>query len=788
MVLLAIPPILVNAYAGIHEVDRDLVEAARGMGFRERQILRRVELPVALPVVLGGIRSASVQIVATATLGAIFGFGGLGRFLVDGIAQNDDGQTWGGVVLVASLVLLSESAFALAQRRLTSRGLRAVARPGAAAGADRGDGVDPIQPPRRTERRGPQVPCPHALARALDASAGDGYSRPTFQPISPNGKGVEGDDPMRLSRTLALGASMLVLFGACSTGGGSSTPTAAAPTATPAAASSTPASTPTAAPADHQDRLGRLLRSQDHGRDLRPGPGGPRVHRRSGRHRPRDPPDATNPALESGQIDLEPEYIGSELASFEPGKQTGDPTANMTELQNVLNTKGGGITVLTFSPAADQNAFVVRKDTATSLNLAKMSDTTAVQDQLKWGLATDCKTNPVCAAALKTAYGLDPKSVTYLSACDTPMAQALLAKTIDVGELCSTQPDIAQNGWVVLQDDKATQPADNIAPLVRNDYLAKLGDKAGFEAILNAVSAKMDTATLTKLERRLHRPEAGHRHDRQGVALPGGPVPDGVHPSDSRGGRPRWGGRLFDSVVSLSRSEEPMDRSPLSEYLELADWRRQVAAAWDAWRRECATDPAAATAAYRAGKDVLFRGAPAIAPAAGAARWLRRPALLAVRPGVADDGPPEPFDTPTVGPHDESPAAAAAAASIGGPLGLALPNSGSANPTFRRIGRVSLSGPLAGQQLAVFWLEGYGGGLFVPFRDATSGVETYGAGAPPAIIKGADHGGNASTGELVLDFNMAYHPSCAYDPRWSCPLAPPENRLAVAVPVGEHLA
>lgn len=131
MVLLAIPPILVNAYAGIHEVDAELVEAARGMGFRERQILGRVELPIALPVVLAGIRSASVQVLATATLGAIFGFGGLGRFLVDGISQQDDGQTWGGVVLVAALVLASETIFALAQRRLTSRGLRADARPAA---------------------------------------------------------------------------------------------------------------------------------------------------------------------------------------------------------------------------------------------------------------------------------------------------------------------------------------------------------------------------------------------------------------------------------------------------------------------------------------------------------------------------------------------------------------------------------------------------------------------------------------------------------------------------------
>jgi osmoprotectant transport system permease protein len=124
MVLLGIPPILVNAYAGIREVDRELVEAARGMGFREVQILLRVELPVALPVVLGGIRSAAVQILATATLGALFGFGGLGRFLVDGIAQHDTGQTWGGVVLVALLVLTSEGLFALLQRRLTSRGLR----------------------------------------------------------------------------------------------------------------------------------------------------------------------------------------------------------------------------------------------------------------------------------------------------------------------------------------------------------------------------------------------------------------------------------------------------------------------------------------------------------------------------------------------------------------------------------------------------------------------------------------------------------------------------------------
>jgi osmoprotectant transport system permease protein len=123
MVVLAVPPILVNAYTGIAEVDRDLVEAGRGLGMRERQILAGIELPVALPVVLGGIRSAAVQIVATATLGAIFGWGGLGRFLVDGIAQKDDGQVFGGVVLVGGLAIATEFAIGLLQRLARSPGL-----------------------------------------------------------------------------------------------------------------------------------------------------------------------------------------------------------------------------------------------------------------------------------------------------------------------------------------------------------------------------------------------------------------------------------------------------------------------------------------------------------------------------------------------------------------------------------------------------------------------------------------------------------------------------------------
>jgi len=278
---------------------------------------------------------------------------------------------------------------------------------------------------------------------------------------------------MRITRWLALGASLLVLLSACTTGGGSK-PTIKV-----------------GSDGFYEAKLvaeiyGQALEAKGYTVDRTAiGIGARKV---------------SAPALESGTFDLKPEYIGSGLAYYEPGKQTGDPAANATELQTVLNGKGGGITVLAYSPAADQNAFVVRKETADQFKLAKMSDLTAVAGQLKFGVATDCPTNPVCGKALKDAYGIDVANATLLSACDTPMVQALAGKTIDVGELCSTQPDILVNGWVVLDDDKHTQPADNIAPLVRNDLLTKLGgDADAFKKVLNDVSAALDTATLTDL-------------------------------------------------------------------------------------------------------------------------------------------------------------------------------------------------------------------------------------------------------------------------------------------------
>jgi osmoprotectant transport system substrate-binding protein len=273
---------------------------------------------------------------------------------------------------------------------------------------------------------------------------------------------------MRLSRGLVLGASLLVLLSACSTGGNKATIKIGSDGFDEAKVMAEIYAQTLEANGYTVDRAGIGLGARK----------------------------VTAAALESGQIDLKPEYIGSGLAYYAPGTQTSDSDQNKTLLAAAVAPKA--ISVLGYTPAQDTNAFVVRKETADQFSLTKVSDLTAHQNDLKWGLATDCPTNPVCAAALKSAYGLEPTQVTLIDACSGPMAEALKQKTIDVAELCSTGPEIIVNGWVRLEDDKKTQPADNIAPLVRNDYLAKV-DKAAFSKLLDDVSAKIDTPTLADL-------------------------------------------------------------------------------------------------------------------------------------------------------------------------------------------------------------------------------------------------------------------------------------------------
>jgi osmoprotectant transport system permease protein len=129
LAVFAVPPLLTNTYVAVREVDPDIVEAARGMGLSERSILTRVELPLALPLVAAGFRTAAVQVVATATLAALVGGGGLGTIINNGFGRQDQGQILAGGILVALLALTTEGTLALVQRSVTPGRTRRARRP-----------------------------------------------------------------------------------------------------------------------------------------------------------------------------------------------------------------------------------------------------------------------------------------------------------------------------------------------------------------------------------------------------------------------------------------------------------------------------------------------------------------------------------------------------------------------------------------------------------------------------------------------------------------------------------
>ncbi|MEO8570254.1 MAG: DUF1684 domain-containing protein [Chloroflexota bacterium] len=202
----------------------------------------------------------------------------------------------------------------------------------------------------------------------------------------------------------------------------------------------------------------------------------------------------------------------------------------------------------------------------------------------------------------------------------------------------------------------------------------------------------------------------------------------------------------------------------------LADWRRQVATLYSEVRAMAASDPAIALAHWRAVRERLYRQHPQ-SPVPQDQRDAFRARHFEHDPKVRFELVVEPAPPPALG-----------------AFALELPNSGPDTLAFSRVGRISIPFPDGVRQLSVFWMAGYSGGLFIPFRDATNGTETYGAGRYLLDgAKGFDLGGDPATGTLTIDFNFASQPSCAFDPRWACPLAPAENRLEIAIPAGEGL-
>jgi uncharacterized protein (DUF1684 family) len=224
-----------------------------------------------------------------------------------------------------------------------------------------------------------------------------------------------------------------------------------------------------------------------------------------------------------------------------------------------------------------------------------------------------------------------------------------------------------------------------------------------------------------------------------------------------------------------------------SERLQLADWRRCVAELYAEVRRTAASDPAAAHERWRTGREALYRGHPA-SPVPEERRAEFRAIHFPYDPGLR-------FELPLAVDPALAPDSAQAVAT-GAPFGLKLPISTGQPLAFERVGWLDVPFEAGERRLALFWLPEYSGGLFLPFRDGTNGRETYGGGRYLLdTAKGADLGAAAGQGRdgrdvdrIVIDFNFSYQPSCAFDPRWSCPLSPVDNRLELEIRAGERIA
>ena len=212
--------------------------------------------------------------------------------------------------------------------------------------------------------------------------------------------------------------------------------------------------------------------------------------------------EIVQPALQSGQVQVLAEYLAT-LVSFldKTAKPTGDKTETAKILGDLLKAKS--LTVLDAADATDQNGFVVTKETAAKFNLKKLSDLTPIAGQLVLGGPPECPspTRPFCIPGLKDKYGIVFKDFKPLDAGGPLTVAALDGKQVDVGLLFTSDPSITAKGFVLLEDDKKLQLADNIAPVVRDDLLAK--DNGDIKKLLNSISAKLSQAELGDLNKQV---------------------------------------------------------------------------------------------------------------------------------------------------------------------------------------------------------------------------------------------------------------------------------------------
>jgi glycine betaine/choline ABC-type transport system substrate-binding protein/ABC-type proline/glycine betaine transport system permease subunit len=444
MVLLAIPPIFTNTYVGIRQVDRDVVDAARGMGLSERQLATRVELPLALPLIFGGIRTSVVNVLATATLGPYVGVNTLGVPIINANVHGDAGRL-GTAILIALLAIGAELIFSALQRAVTPRGLKL---------------SQENHTPRRIRR-------------------------------------------MRSRSVVALLVLVLATFGLAACGSNddnnsntTSSSRAAAPAADANLITKNPdnASKPTVTIGSknftEQFILGEVyaqaLQAAGYKVKKQLNLGSEQIALR---------------ALDSGRVGAYPEYTGTILTSFcriKDADVSHDPDQAYTQAKECMAKRD--ITAYKQSPFTDSNGFAVTQQTAQRLgNITKLSQLKDKAPTLKVSGPPECEQRVDCLLGLERTYGLHFKK--FVSIDIAKRHEVIKNGQTDVGEVFTTDGQIKAQNEVLLQDDKQLFPPYNAVLLATT----KVADAAGpdFQATVDKVTAGLTLPVMQELNSRV---------------------------------------------------------------------------------------------------------------------------------------------------------------------------------------------------------------------------------------------------------------------------------------------
>jgi glycine betaine/choline ABC-type transport system substrate-binding protein/ABC-type proline/glycine betaine transport system permease subunit len=448
MVLLAIPPIFTNTYVGVAQVDPDVVDAARGMGLTERQLAVKVQLPLALPLIFGGIRTSVVNVLATATLGPYVGVDTLGVPIVNANVHGDAGRL-GTAILIALLAIAAELSFAALQRAVTPRGLKL--------------SHDPTIPSRRNRR-------------------------------------------MRSRSVLALLAIGLTLgLAACgdddsSDSGSTSTGAAASTTSTQAADSKVIQSN-----ADNGSKPTITIGSKNFTENFILGEIYVQALQAAGYKVKKQlnlgSEQLALKAVKSGRVDAYPEYTGTVVTGFckiKDADVSHDPDAVYTQAKDCMAKDG--ITALKQSPFTNSNGFAVTQEEAKKLGgITKLSDLKGKSQDLRVSGPPECQQREDCLLGLEKTYGLKFKK--FVSIDIAKRHEVIKNGQTDVGEVFTTDGQIKADNLVLLQDDQQLFPPYNSTLLAKTTAVDAAGPD--FTKTIDAVTAGLTLPVMQELNSRV---------------------------------------------------------------------------------------------------------------------------------------------------------------------------------------------------------------------------------------------------------------------------------------------